>query len=151
MSGSQAIAAEMTCQETVNFVMAEIQKWGTTVTFRVDDDADYAQFVKTRLDNQRRVHSLSLILWESSPSNTVVQNIGYSEILFKNYAQKIFPRCGGTGMINFTVEETGAIFSFAMSDENELGTEKCYEPTESIPPAISEIYRAWDWYCAYVL
>lgn len=141
MSGSRAIATEMSCQETVNSFIQDMQQQGTKITFRVDDDSDYVQFVKNRLDNQQRVHGLRLIFWESNPS----------DVALKNYAQQIFPRCGGTGIIDFAVVETEATISFAMSDKNQLGREACYEPTESIPPAISEIYREWDWYCAYVL
>ena len=141
----------MTCQETVNSVMADLRQQGATVTFLVYDQDYYVQFARHRLENQKRVNGLALILGASTQSNTTTQNTWRSEESLKSYANQIFPRCGGTSIIDFEFQETDVAVSFAMSDKNQLGREACYEPTESIPPAISEIYREWDWYCAYVL
>ncbi|AFY38346.1 hypothetical protein Lepto7376_2044 [[Leptolyngbya] sp. PCC 7376] len=151
MQENQVNAQEMTCQETVNSVMADIRKQGAKVTFRVYDNADYQSFVGARFENKKRVNGLFLGLGETGKSDAIAKTIWQSDDLIKDYLTQIFPRCGGTGIIDIGLFETEAIASFGMDDENRLGTEQCYDPEEQIPGRISEIYREWDWYCAYVL
>ena len=142
---------EMTCQETVNSIMANIRQQGAKVTFRVYDDADYQSFVGARFENKKRVNGLFLGLGKSGKSDAIAKTIWNSESQVEGYVSKIFSRCGGTGIIDIGLFETEAIISFGMDDENQLGREQCYDPEEKIPERISEIYREWDWYCAYVL
>lgn len=151
MFEGRAIAQVMTCQATVNAVMAEIRQQGGKVTFRVYDDADYQQFVGARFENKKRVNGLFLGLGEAGKSDAIAKAIWDSESRMQEYVAQIFPRCGGTGIINIGLFETEAIASFGMNDKNQLGTEQCFDPEEKIPERISEIYREWDWYCAYVL
>ena len=151
MQENPAMAQEMTCQETVNAVMADIRKQGGKVTFRVYDDADYQRFVGTRFDNKKRVNGLLLALGETGKSDAIAKTIWNSESQVEDYLNQIFPRCGGTGIIEIGLFETEEIVSFGMNEKNQLGREQCYDPEEKIPERISEIYREWDWYCAYVL
>ncbi|NJN75162.1 MAG: hypothetical protein HC796_01480 [Synechococcaceae cyanobacterium RL_1_2] len=146
-------ATKPSCQEKLNSVLEDIRGKGTGVEYRIHDDYES---LNSTFGNTKRISRIHVVLnanRSSGRADSVAANILSSPVLMKSYANQIFSHCGGTGNVDFNMDQTDWLASFVMKDNGVLGFEECSEyPYDLTQQRISQIYGpGLGGYCAYVV
>jgi hypothetical protein len=152
VSSIEPVNSQASCQATVDSILRQISRKGTSVDFYVYQNFPYTD---TYLGNTDRLDSVSFVMAgvnQTNRQNSVAENILVSSVLMKSYANRIFANCGGTGSVSFGLNNTDWGERFFMTDTGNLLYELCvYFPEDLVNNILfSPIYHSLGNYCAIV-
>ncbi|MBE9175571.1 hypothetical protein IQ225_10125 [Synechocystis salina LEGE 06155] len=152
-------SAQASCQDTLDAVATEMRKKGTSVKIDILPLGFEDEHI---LNNIIRIGYLQFVLGAQSVRHqnpavydrqaNMARNIINSPVLLRGYANGIFANCGGTGYVNFRLDQTDWDYELLMTDDG-IFYQPCDDNPENIIDRISNPVVGEEGYehCAYVI
>lgn len=128
--------AQLSCQETVNDVVDQIQELGIPEV-KTDVEKGTANGANTgNPTNRQDVVAIAMVARYDDRNFYVIDNIMNSSQLMNNWADSIVKVCGGTAVVSFGQYGTSWVAEYAIQSDLSTRLRDCITPLHEFP---------WSW------